>query len=325
MQTFSQFLEIIENFISKEQFDGKSNGLYEPLYYIFDLPAKRVRPALVLLGHQLFKEDCSEIVPLAFVVEAFHNFTLIHDDIMDDAPLRRGRATVHEKFGINTGILSGDLLLIYVYEYIRRHAPQDKLNKILDCFNKMAIEVCEGQQMDMDFEKIAEVSLEDYIQMIKFKTAVLLGASLKIGAIAAGSTDYDCELCNEVGINLGLAFQIQDDYLDIYGDNIKVGKQKAGDIINSKKSAPYILALQSLIGSDKENFIHLYESGNIDPIEKVDKVLQVYEKANIPGKIKELKHKFQLATLEKLDQISAPEANKDELLQLIEKLLDRSV
>ena len=325
MQTFSQILEIIENFISKEKFNTQLPGLYEPVDYILQLPAKRVRPAMMLMSYQLFKKDYTPLLPLAFALEGFHNFTLIHDDIMDQAPLRRGKPTVHQKFGLNSGILSGDVLLIHVYEYIRKYAPDGTLTEILSCFNKTAIEVCEGQQMDMDFEKKEEVSFDEYIKMIQFKTAVLLAASLKIGALAAGAKEVDCELAYQTGLNLGIAFQIQDDYLDIYGDNYKVGKQKAGDIIQGKKSAPFILALESMMGEEKQNFISFYDFKDLEPSLKINNVLQVYEKLEIPSKIIRIKNAFQDKALNSLESISVSNESKKEIRDLLNMLLDREM
>lgn len=320
MQTFSQFLEIVEKYISKEKFNDKLPGLYDPVSYILNLPAKRIRPALMLMSYSMYNKDYNQVLPLAFSLEAFHNFTLIHDDIMDQAPLRRGKTTVHEKFGLNTGILCGDVLLIHVYEYLRKYSPQDKLNEILACFNKTAIEVCEGQQMDMDFEKIPEVSFEQYLKMIEFKTAVLLGASLKIGALAAGANEVDCEMAYQTGIYLGLAFQIQDDYLDIYGDNFKVGKQKAGDIIQGKKSAPYILALQSMRGEEKQQFISFYECHDLEASLKIKNVMLTYENLQIPTKIKEIKEAFQQKALQSLNSISVSENEKKTTYAIVRKL-----
>lgn len=325
MQTFSQFLKIIENFVSEQRFWGKNTSLYEPIEYMFSLPAKRVRPALMLLGYQLFSKDYQKALPIAFAYEAFHNFTLIHDDIMDQAPLRRGFPTIHIKYNTNAGILSGDALLINVYEYIRKHTPSEKLDKVLECFNKMAIEVCEGQQMDMEFEKAQVVSLTDYLEMIQFKTAVLLGASLSTGAILADASDADTEFCYELGTNLGMAFQMQDDYLDVWGDQNQTGKQKAGDIINGKKSAPYILALQVLPEYEKQTLINLYNTDKPQQEEKIKIVLGLFEQAGAQQAIRDLKNVYHSKTVQLLEHISAPDENKKHLHDLIELLLDRNV
>lgn len=325
MQTFSQFLEIVEKNIQNTHFNKEIKELYAPIHYILGLPAKRVRPALMLLSYQMYKETYNEVLPIAFAIEAFHNFTLIHDDIMDKAPLRRGKPTVHEVYGQNSAILSGDVLLIYVYEILRKNIKHQKLDNVLACFNQMAIKVCEGQQLDMDFEKIEKLQMEQYIQMIRYKTAELLGATIKIGLLCGDAPDLDCHLGYELGINLGIAFQIQDDYLDIYGDNFKVGKQKAGDIINGKKSAPYILALESLAEEEIESFIQFYASTEIDSSLKIKNVMAVYERLDIPEKILKLKSQFQSKAYENLSSISVSEENKKEMLVLVHSLFERNI
>lgn len=325
MQTFSQFLEIVEKNIQNTHFNQEIKELYAPIQYILGLPAKRVRPALMLLSYQMYKESYIEVLPIAFAIEAFHNFTLIHDDIMDKAPLRRGRPTVHETFGLNSAILSGDVLLIYVYEILGKNVKNQHLDKVLACFNQMAIKVCEGQQLDMDFEKIEMLQMEQYIQMIRYKTAELLGTSVKIGLLCGDAPDQDCHFGYELGINLGIAFQIQDDYLDIYGDNFKVGKQKAGDIINGKKSAPYILALESLAEDEIENFIQFYASTEIDSSLKIKNVMAIYERLDIPNKIIKLKSQFQSKAYENIASISTTDETKKEMLDFVSSLFERNI
>src|SRR5690606_3137333 len=216
-------------------FHSQPDNLYEPCGYLLKLGGKRVRPILCLMANELFSPIQEQTWSAATAIELFHNFTLIHDDIMDKAPLRRGKETVHHKFGMTAGILSGDVLCIYAYDALSK-VHSEKFNAIFSLFNQTAIEVCEGQQLDMDFEKSDLVSEEDYLHMIKLKTSVLLAASLKIGAIIGGASQNDAQKLYEFGINLGLSFQLMDDYLDAFGDAKKLGKQIGGDILSDKKT-----------------------------------------------------------------------------------------
>lgn len=325
MQTFSQFYHIIENYLREERFNKEFSGLYNPISYILTLPAKRVRPILFLLSHQLYDQDYEKVLPLSIALEWFHNFTLIHDDIMDAAPLRRGYPTIHNKYNINTAILSGDALLIYVYEHIRKYSPSEKLSDMLAYFNDAAIKVCEGQQRDIEFEQLKEVTFKEYELMISYKTAVLLAYSLKMGALAGGATISHQELLYSFGLNMGLAFQIQDDYLDIYGDEDKVGKQKAGDIIQAKKTAPYILALEKLEGIKKDNFIKLYTDSNIPPEVKLKEVMEIYQQLNIANEVLIIKEKYQSLAMNSLASVSTSDTIKQELVNLADQLLNRQV
>lgn len=219
-------------------------NLYEPIHYLLDLGGKRIRPVLVLLIADLFSNNYQKALAAAMAVEVFHNFTLMHDDIMDSASLRRGKQTVHDKWNINTGILSGDAMLIQAYQYIEEY-PDSEYREIMKLFNKTALEVCEGQQYDIDFEKEQAVSIDDYIEMIRLKTAVLLAASLEIGAIIGHANLEDRGHIYQFGLNLGLAFQIQDDYLDTFGNEKSFGKKIGGDILEHKKTYLYITAIQN--------------------------------------------------------------------------------
>ena len=215
MRTLYEILQIVAQAVESLDWNRPPRELYEPIDYTLALGGKRVRPAVSLMAADMYDADLQEVIPAALALEVFHNFTLLHDDVMDKAPLRRGRATVHEKWSENTAILSGDVMSIEAYRLLAK-VPEKHLKQVLDIFTQMAIEICEGQQMDMNFEQQQSVSKSDYIEMIRLKTAVLLASSLKIGALIAGASTSDCELLYEFGINLGLAFQLQDDYLDVY-------------------------------------------------------------------------------------------------------------
>ncbi len=325
MQTFSQFYNIIENNLSIQYFNNDFDGLYDPVKYIMSLPAKRIRPILFLLSHQLYNKDYEKVMPIAIALEWFHNFTLMHDDIMDAAPLRRGFSTVHNKYGVNTAILSGDVLLIYVYENIRKYSPETSLSQMLFCFNDAAIKVCEGQQKDIEFEQKTEVNFTEYELMITYKTAVLLAGSLKMGALAGGANKSDQDHLYSFGLNIGLAFQIQDDYLDIFGDDDKVGKQKAGDILQAKKTAPYILTLDKLNNNDKNEFIALYSNNKMNPDQKIREVMEIYHHYNIDKEVLKRKNEYQSLAIDSLELVSAPINLKQELTKLADQLLIRQV
>jgi geranylgeranyl diphosphate synthase type II len=233
----------IEKEINQLNLPDQPSHLYDPLRYFMTLGGKRMRPILTLLGAEIFGAKSNVAMNAALAIEVFHNFSLIHDDIMDEAPLRRNQATVHTKWNSNIAILSGDVLLVKAYELIANQEKGD-LRKMLQLFNKTAIEVCEGQQMDMDFEALDDVSIEQYTEMIRLKTSVLLGCALELGAIIAGASERNCQLIYDYGLNIGLAFQIHDDILDLYADPEKFGKQVGGDVISNKKTMLYLEALK---------------------------------------------------------------------------------
>lgn len=251
MHTFTQLVESFENkFIQSLPFPQQPHTLYEPCQYLLQLGGKRVRPVLCLMGNELFEEISEDAWHAATAVELFHNFTLIHDDIMDKAPLRRGQPTVHAKYGLTSGILCGDVMNIYAYEELAK--IKQPLHPVLHLFNKTSIEVCEGQQMDMDFELRDDVSIDEYIRMITLKTSVLLACSLKMGALLGGATDGNGDKLYEFGKNLGIAFQLQDDYLDAFGATEKLGKQNGGDIIANKKTYLLLKALENADAVQKD-------------------------------------------------------------------------
>lgn len=294
--SFQQYLE-------SKGWVREPKNLYEPIDYILQLGGKRMRPILTLMACDTFSDEFENALPAALAVEVFHNFTLIHDDIMDDAPLRRGKKTVHEKWDINTGILSGDAMLILAYQYFENYDPVI-FQKLAKLFSKTALEVCDGQQLDVDFETRTDVSIPDYINMIRLKTSVLVGAALEMGAIVSNTSDENARLMYDFGLNLGLAFQLQDDYLDTFGDPETFGKQVGGDIIENKKTFLYLKALGDADAADKSALLDLYSQKFEDSSVKVDQVKGLFEKYEIPSKIKgkiERYTQLALATLEEMD------------------------
>ena len=264
MNDINVYHTIFQKYLTENTFSQQPVELYEPVNYILSLGGKRLRPLLVLMGCELFDNDLNKAMAAAMAVEIFHNFTLLHDDIMDAAPLRRGQPTVHQKYGINTGILSGDVMMIHAYRFLEQETDPKIMPRLLQIFNKMAIEVCEGQQYDMIFENRKDVTIEQYIRMIELKTSVLIAAAFQMGALIGGSTEEVAEHLYEFGRNVGIAFQIQDDILDTFGDPEKFGKKVGGDIVQNKKTflvlkshelgnATQLNDLQALMNTTAEN------------------------------------------------------------------------
>ncbi|MFM9837053.1 MAG: polyprenyl synthetase family protein [Cyclobacteriaceae bacterium] len=275
------YQQLIEVEIKKQKFGSQPKSLYEPIRYLMSLGGKRLRPLLVMLSYSLYKKDVGKIAPYAAAVEAFHNFTLMHDDIMDKAPLRRGKATVHEKWNVNTAILSGDVMLVRVYDLFLS-LEEKKLKEVLRIFNQCAAEVCEGQQWDMEFETKAKVTEAQYIEMIRLKTAVLLGFSLELGALLADASMEDRNALREFGINIGIGFQLKDDLLDVYADKKKFGKQVGGDIIANKKTFLLIKALEKARGKDKVELAKWLSAKKFNAAKKVKAVTTIYDNIGIP-------------------------------------------
>ncbi|BDC99327.1 polyprenyl synthetase family protein [Persicobacter psychrovividus] len=273
-------IETISQAIKKQQFGQEPKELYEPISYIMSLGGKRLRPVLTLLGYRLFQEDIRPAIKPAMAVETFHNFTLVHDDIMDKAPLRRGQATVHTKWNDNIAILSGDVMMIKVYDLLLDVAPE-LLPSVIRAFNNNATEVCEGQQKDMNFETRNDVSTDEYIDMIRQKTAVLLGLALQLGAMIAKAPEKTQQDLYQFAVDLGIGFQLKDDLLDVYGDQAKFGKQIGGDIIENKKTFLLINAVALATGSTKATLQQWIEATDFDATEKVQAVTQIYDQLGI--------------------------------------------
>lgn len=312
MHTFEQLSSRFSEKFNTDHFPKQPLSLYEPNRYFLQLGGKRVRPVLCLMGNELFDEINKDAWPVATAIELFHNFTLIHDDIMDNAPLRRGMQTVHEKFGESTALLAGDVMLVTAYEYLNKISGKYVFS-IVNLFNKTAKEVCEGQQMDMDFEKENEVKFDAYLNMISSKTSVLLAASLKMGAILGGAGERNQNLIYEFGRKLGLAFQVQDDYLDAFGDPDKFGKQVGGDIRANKKTFLLIHALETASPQCKQQLLQLLNS---DHDNKVKDVLSIFRESKVDEWANELKEKFFSEALTHLEDIAVLSKRKEPLKQL---------
>ena len=302
MSQSKHWLTLLEQHLAQQTWGTTPASLYEPIRYIMKLGGKRMRPMLVCTAYSLYKSDVERVIPLAAAVEAFHNFTLMHDDIMDQAPLRRGKATVHEKWNVNTAILSGDVMLVRVYDQLL-HMPINQLTEVLPLFNRTAAEVCEGQQWDMEFETKARVTEAQYVEMIRLKTAVLLGFSLELGALLADAPEEDRQALYDFGINMGIGFQLKDDLLDVFADQKKFGKQAGGDIIANKKTYLLIKALALAKGKQKAELQKWLAAKKFDKRKKVKAVTALYEQLNIreltQAKINQYFNKA-FASLEKL-------------------------
>lgn len=317
-----RYQEWIEGEIKKQKYGREPVSLYEPIRYLMGLGGKRLRPLLTLFAYGLFKNDPRTIVKYAVAVEAFHNFTLMHDDIMDKAPLRRGKETVHKKWNVNTAILSGDVMLVKVYDMLLTIEPS-KLTRVLQAFNTCAAEVCEGQQWDMEFEKETTVTELQYINMIKLKTAVLLGFCLELGAILADASDEDCLALRHFGTNIGIGFQLKDDLLDAYADPKKFGKQVGGDIIANKKTFLLIKALEKAKGKQKNELNRWLSVKPFKKKEKVEAVRSLYNSVGVASLAeKKINHYFDKG-FKNLETLSCMEAGKVNLRGFAESLIGR--
>ena len=324
MQSIKQYQEYISEYLASQQIVREPKNLYEPISYILNLGGKRIRPTLTLMTAEIFGANYKEALPAALAIEVFHNFSLIHDDIMDDAPLRRGNETVHEKWDLNTGILSGDAMLILAYQYFEQYEPT-VFRDLAKLFSKTAIQVCEGQQWDVDFESRDEVTIPEYLKMIEYKTAVLVAAAMKMGAIIATTTTENCDLIYNFGLNLGLAFQLQDDYLDAFGDPATFGKQVGGDIIENKKTYLYLKAQEFSSLEQLEELMHLFSIHPADTTEKVASVKVVFEKTGAAKATQEAITDFTMKAFETLDQMHISEDKKAMLRLFGERLMSRNV
>lgn len=319
MHSFEQLSQQFTEKFTTAHFPLEPRSLYEPNRYFLQLGGKRIRPVLCLMANELFDEINSDAWNVATAIELFHNFTLIHDDIMDNAPLRRGMQTVHEKFGSSTALLAGDVMLVTAYDYLNK--VSDKYSfAIIDLFNKTAREVCEGQQLDMDFEKTNSVAYNEYLNMISLKTSVLLAASLKMGAILGGALERNQNLMYEFGRKLGLAFQVQDDYLDAFGDPQKFGKQVGGDIKANKKTFLLIHALETASPRQKAE---LQQLANTNDENKVQQVLSIFKDCKVDEWAKALKEKYMNEAFEHLEDVAVLSKRKESLKQLALYLVQR--
>lgn len=317
-----EYIKLIEDNLATFNFGSRPSELYEPIRYILSLGGKRLRPLLTLMTCQLFDDQIEKAIFPALGIEVFHNFTLLHDDIMDHAPIRRGQQTVHEKWDANIAILSGDVMLVRAYDlFLKTEHPEIK--KILSKFSKCAAEVCEGQQYDMNFETMDFVSEPEYLEMIKLKTAVLLAFSIELGGIIGGANEKLCAQLYEFGINLGLGFQLKDDLLDVFADTHKFGKQKGGDILSNKKTYLLIKAIEKAEGKLKEELHFWLNKNQFDPEDKVQAVTRIYNKLGIK-ELTELKmNAFFNKSLEIFDSVEIDKSKKEPLKALSLSLIDR--
>jgi len=321
VEALKNYTALIEKELAKDQFPENPAELYDPLRYFLALGGKRIRPVLTLLSAELFGSTAEKALPQALAIEIFHNFTLIHDDIMDEAPTRRKMPTVHEKWNTNIAILSGDVLLIKAYQSLAQ-VDADKLPEVLEVFNTTSIEVCEGQQMDMNFEDRMDVSISEYVEMIRLKTSVLLGGALEIGAIVAGAGKEDRKRIYDFGQYLGIAFQIQDDILDLYADPEKFGKMVGGDVVANKKTLLYLMAVGTANAEQHEILKQLQNEENIQL--KISRTRELFDHLGAKEKCREEMLSYQNKAMQALDGINVPETQKAGLKALADFLLTRN-
>jgi geranylgeranyl diphosphate synthase type II len=323
MKTFEDINQVIKDEMANINWNKKPQGLYDPIAYVLKMGGKRIRPALTLMACNMYSENVQNAVQSAIGLEVFHNFTLLHDDIMDRADVRRGQPTVHKKWDDNTAILSGDAMQIAAYQFIAK-TPIENLKRTLDLFSQTALEICEGQQYDVEFENRMKVESDEYLEMIRLKTAVLLGAALQIGAWIGGATDKDAQLLYDFGINIGLAFQLKDDLLDVYGDEATFGKKIGGDILCNKKTYLLIHALEIAKGDNsKELQKWLSISDEKLSNNKIQSVTALFNKLGVKQICEDKMQYFYNMAIAKLDKVSVSEHKKQELRKIAEKLMFR--
>lgn len=318
----ADILTLVNNYLDNIPYTRKPETLYEPIRYVLSLGGKRIRPVLMLMSYNLYKDDADTILPTACGLETYHNYTLLHDDLMDNADMRRGHATVHKKWDANTAILSGDSMLVLSYQRIAQCAPQ-YLPQILELFTTTALEIGEGQQYDMEFETRDDVCEAEYIEMIRLKTSVLLACAMKMGAIQAGASPADQDALYRYGESLGLAFQLQDDYLDVYGDPSVFGKNIGGDITSNKKTFMLINALLRAEGQDKAELEAWIARKDFDRQEKVDAVTHLYTKLGIDRLARERIEYYTREALSCLDAVNTPDERKAELREYTMMMMRR--
>ena len=322
MHTFSELLSLVNGYIDKLPLDRQPAGLYSPIEYVLSLGGKRIRPVLMLMAYNLYRSDVERILEPAAGIEIYHNYTLLHDDLMDRADCRRGKQTVHKKWNDNVAILSGDAMLVLAYQYMMQ-APATSLPEVLALFSRTALEICEGQQLDMDFEQRNDVREEEYIEMIRLKTSVLLACALKIGAILADASAEDADNLYKFGEQIGLAFQLQDDFLDVYGDSKVFGKAIGGDITSNKKTFMLINAFNHANDAQRAELQKWVDAKEFDRNEKVAAVTRLYNEIGI-DKMAQDKIAYYFEQSKKyLDAVNVPADRKDELAKYAQKMMKR--
>lgn len=324
MHSIQQYHQFVLDFLNAQPQVREPKNLYEPIQYILGLGGKKIRPVLTLMSAEIFDADYSKALPAALAVEVFHNFSLVHDDIMDDAPLRRGNVTVHEKWNINTGILSGDAMLILAYQYFEQYEPAI-FRELAQLFSKTALEVCEGQQWDVDFETRSDVTIPEYLKMIEYKTAVLVAAAMKMGAIVAETSAVNGKLIYDFGLNLGLAFQLQDDYLDAFGNPATFGKQIGGDIIENKKTYLYLKAIEFASPEEKVKLLQLFSVSLAENESKIEEVKSIFNNSGASSATQQAIQDYTLKAFATLDKMNISSDKKAMLQSFGENLMNRNV
>jgi geranylgeranyl diphosphate synthase type II len=325
MELIQKYFQQFENHLKAHPLNRQPYNLYGPADYILSLGGKRLRPVFVLLGCDLFSSKAEKALPAAMSIEVFHNFTLLHDDIMDKADIRRGKPTVHVKYNINTAILTGDVMMIQAYQYLLDYNDPVMIKKLLTIFNKMAFDVCEGQQMDMDFEIRNDVTIDQYILMITYKTSVLIAAAIQIGALIGGADDSDQRHLYEFAKNFGIAFQLQDDILDAFGDEIKVGKKTGGDILQNKKTYLFLKALE-LADSAQKSILsgYYYDKTSTDDAQKIAEVKKIFEQVNVLEYARQLIEAYKDLAISHLLACKISEDSKLQISEYINDMITRS-
>ena len=322
MYTSNELLEIINQYLSKLSYDRKPASLYEPIKYVLDLGGKRIRPILMLLSYNLYKDNPQEILSSACALETYHNYTLLHDDLMDEAPLRRGQQTVHMKWNANQAILSGDSMLVLAYERLAKCYTKH-LEAVLSLFTETALQIGEGQQYDMEFEMRNDVAVEEYIEMIRLKTSVLLACATKMGAILADATQEDAENLYKFGEQIGLAFQLQDDYLDVYGDAKVFGKKIGGDIVSNKKTYMLITAFNQANTGQRAELENWINKKDFNTEEKIVAITRLYNEIGIDKLAKEKMNFYYEQGKNFLDAVKLPDERKEALAEYAAKMMKR--
>ncbi len=323
MREYEDYYSYFENRLQQEKFTRQPYQLYEPILYTLQLEGKRIRPVLTLIACELFGGNIEDALPQAMAIELFHNFTLIHDDIMDNAPLRRGKQSVFKKWDPNIAILSGDTLFALAYQYVQK-ANKSILPDILNIFNKTAIEVCEGQQYDLNYEIKNHVSVEQYTEMIRLKTAVLFSASLKIGALIGGASMQDANNLCDFGINIGIGFQLKDDLLDTFGEEQVFGKKTGRDILSNKKTFLYLKALEIASEADRKRLINIYSSNEMEKDQKVKTVKSIFQKLDVARLTSDEINKYFNRGLKSLEKVNVNQEEKQKLLVVAQKMVNRN-
>lgn len=324
-QTSKELLSQIHAYIESLPYSHDPKGLYDPIEYVLGLGGKRLRPVLMLLAYNLFKEDVKAIFSQAAAIETYHNFTLLHDDLMDKADMRRGKLTVHKKWNENTAILSGDAMLILSYQFMMQGCHESCMKQVMEVFSRTALEVCDGQQWDMEFECREDVTVDEYMEMIRLKTSVLLAGALKIGAILGGASEKDAQLLYDFGIKAGLAFQLQDDYLDVYGDPAVFGKKIGGDILCNKKTFMLITALEQADETTRAELQKWLAAEHYEPAQKIEAVTNIYNKVGVRDICRDKINACYQESMNLLDKVGVETSYKKNLSDFVLGLMNRNL